>query len=785
MALASKITALASKRLSTRAAWILSYAVLCAVPIVISCAVYASAVSLLGKQLDESNALIVALFGKELDEKLESVQRLASDIAWDQRLIYIMNKPELSEAEVRFSLAKLAEAMAISKSYDRYATNVFIYFPAFDQVLTPQAFYPLKVFYDNHAAGTALDEGRFRELLAARHSRDSVPIDWIDDRGARRDLAVYLWTLPMGNAGDPEATIAIVIDMGSIIDSIKSTVKTAHSDIVITNDSGEVLASTLPEAARSILGRVDEPRAAAITKVRAEGRSYTVMQRSTSRMGWTIRLLVPASALEAKLVLTKTITLVGIGLSLALCGILTIFLFRRNYRPLERTVRTALRASGLEGEGQGDEFAIIRDAVTLVSEGKRVAEARFERSVEQLREHAIDRMLKGRESPGMPLEESMAALGIEFASERFLVLIVDIDEEGPGPYARAREIAHREFARRLGDMALLYRSSDPDCLAYLASLKSELFAAAEGQDVREPGEVLRKAIAEAAATLRQEARLEVACASSLVVEGKAQIPAAFAQAQEAREYRFVVGGADPICYGELPSSVNGLSYRFDSGEEARLFNTIASGDLQACVRIVDDIFASNAEALRSPTAAKRLAWDLGASLMKAITETLPQGPETEKLIDAVADLPKDKDILEVRQGVSAILEVLCREAGEKVRAKAAAHKARAMEGISTKIQEYLAGHLSDPSLNLEKISDDFAMTPVYLSRLFREYQHEGVHDCLNRLRVEKAKALLKDADRTLPDIGMACGFASVNTFIRVFKKSTGLSPGKYRETLTR
>ena len=48
------------------------------------------------------------------------------------------------------------------------------------------------------------------------------------------------------------------------------------------------------------------------------------------------------------------------------------------------------------------------------------------------------------------------------------------------------------------------------------------------------------------------------------------------------------------------------------------------------------------------------------------------------------------------------------------------------------------------------------------------------------LRVEQAKKLLKETSFSNEKIAEAAGFGSANSFYRVFKKKTGVSPGEFR-----
>ena len=51
---------------------------------------------------------------------------------------------------------------------------------------------------------------------------------------------------------------------------------------------------------------------------------------------------------------------------------------------------------------------------------------------------------------------------------------------------------------------------------------------------------------------------------------------------------------------------------------------------------------------------------------------------------------------------------------------------------------------------------------------------------LTKQRVERAKELLQDPGRELADIAQRCGFVDQSHFTRVFSRSEGYSPGRWR-----
>ena len=83
-------------------------------------------------------------------------------------------------------------------------------------------------------------------------------------------------------------------------------------------------------------------------------------------------------------------------------------------------------------------------------------------------------------------------------------------------------------------------------------------------------------------------------------------------------------------------------------------------------------------------------------------------------------------------------------------------------------------------LTLEEIARHMGFSPNYFSSLFKEYSGVSIFEYVNRIRVEKAKELLKDPKYRIKEISDILGYSSPYYFSSVFKKLTNSSPEKYR-----
>jgi AraC-like DNA-binding protein len=72
------------------------------------------------------------------------------------------------------------------------------------------------------------------------------------------------------------------------------------------------------------------------------------------------------------------------------------------------------------------------------------------------------------------------------------------------------------------------------------------------------------------------------------------------------------------------------------------------------------------------------------------------------------------------------------------------------------------------------------VSEAHFIRTFRATFGETPHRYLQRRRVERATSLLRETDRSVSEICLDVGFASLGTFSRTFREIMGESPSAYR-----
>ncbi len=111
------------------------------------------------------------------------------------------------------------------------------------------------------------------------------------------------------------------------------------------------------------------------------------------------------------------------------------------------------------------------------------------------------------------------------------------------------------------------------------------------------------------------------------------------------------------------------------------------------------------------------------------------------------------------------------EDGEEIGAKGASYDkmARAMDFIDANITS---------DLQLSELASIAGMNKTYFSTLFKKLNGMSPWDYITVKRIDLARRLLSDKDKTVLEVAMLCGFNNTANFNRAFRKVTGKTPSE-------
>jgi len=96
-----------------------------------------------------------------------------------------------------------------------------------------------------------------------------------------------------------------------------------------------------------------------------------------------------------------------------------------------------------------------------------------------------------------------------------------------------------------------------------------------------------------------------------------------------------------------------------------------------------------------------------------------------------------------------------------------------------RVVTYLDTHYRE-TVRPSELADRFAISYTHLRRLFRRTMGQSIKEYITCKRISLAKGLLLEGVRPIKRVAAAVGYGDEYYFMRLFRRHTGTSPGKFR-----
>jgi YesN/AraC family two-component response regulator len=133
--------------------------------------------------------------------------------------------------------------------------------------------------------------------------------------------------------------------------------------------------------------------------------------------------------------------------------------------------------------------------------------------------------------------------------------------------------------------------------------------------------------------------------------------------------------------------------------------------------------------------------------------------------------------------VMKLLVLLHRELNEEVpniNSHEFSFKSREKKALVESITSYLSKNYTE-DISLYTLSKNMYLSPVYISKIFKDVMGDSPINYLIQIRLSKAKELLKDNNLSIKAIANLVGYNDPYYFSKLYKKYYGISPNKVRK----
>lgn len=218
----------------------------------------------------------------------------------------------------------------------------------------------------------------------------------------------------------------------------------------------------------------------------------------------------------------------------------------------------------------------------------------------------------------------------------------------------------------------------------------------------------------------------------------------------------------------LKSAENRLTYSTQS--ESELIKYCENGEKEKAVYCLKLILESNDSENRDVFASLKYAMLITVKRILSnlnITET----ELFENKISLSDELAGTETFAGLSNVMRDIIELICEYVSET-----ADNESR---DIGNAILEFINDNLKN-DISIADISKEFGISPSYIGKILRTNYQVSFKSYLDSARVKKAKQMMDENSNILiKDVAQSLGYNNVVSFIRMFKKIEGISPGAY------
>ncbi len=748
-----------------------SYFIAFLIPLIIGVGGFVFSITLLDKQVKESNRISLYRLCSILDANLKNINSIEQQLEHNsnlQRLNY-SSYPFANESLV--SAWKLQKEMNLQKLTNDLVESIYVTFTNNDMILSTEGLFSQNDFERHCKSALGMSYDYWEKSIVFEGTTKT----WINV-GESDTIAITKRHYVISGAENNKSTITVFINptkLYSLMDSLKFT---DDSMIMIQNSLDQIVAD---ERQYMVSYDIEYMELKDAPNIFSDRNTRTVISHMESKVNdWQYILSVPNMIFSKKTFAAISI-LVGYIL---ICIVLGVFLIpkaaAKHYSPIKRMMNKCLSRLEVSENSALDEYGVIEKELTNLLNKIINDERVMLENKKQMVNTAVSRIIKGHVRNQENIKTILNNYNIDFPNPGYSVVLFSVEEFGT-LVDDEHLVTDDSVAEQIN---FILRSVIEEVISEMYPTKSVVIedAVACLVNVPEDKNVCNnlKALSEKINTFVYEKfGIVLSIAIGSPKYSISEITNSYQDALSVMEFIQTTGiKKQVIIFGTIDnSSLPFKDIQKLTEFERKFLNCMISKDYKNAREVMDEMlsfdFISGCDNINLVEINK-------AFLINILTIELGLALSSPDIIftegDPIQQLKKAKSIPQIKEILSEIFNKIIECSEEK-------------ENITSsrldEILEYLNENYKDPQLTIASIAEKHNVSSSYLSRMFKNLMGKGVLDYLHGLRIEEAKRLMRETNMSIKKISYLLGYYNSITMTRAFRRYEGVTPTDYKNML--
>lgn len=732
--------------------WGYSYLIVCVIPLILFIIFAAACLSLVNRNTSYTNSVAVQFVRREFDTVFAQANSVCENVLLGTQFQTLGTVSTVTELEPLYLFETTMSLRHLINGYD-VILDCMLYSPELDLYISGERWGSFNDFYQRDEYNLSYTKARIDDIF--RKERNVLHIEdasRILPGGKKQQRLLILRPLSYVRTGNVlDFCAAFLVDVS---DLLPSELDDYHDLMIVNAVSNEVLfdfTGAYPQGAR-----VDDLASIELgASTLKDGKIITAGRSEVAN----VKYLVMVDKGTYFHFLYLVLMFAFLSFFLALVGGLFV-VWRRMNREWS-IYEEAITVSGTDVNNDSvpeNAYSPFVSSVSRLKEEQEGMSLVIRQQTESLKEHMIAKLVD--RSSGPISMEALKECGINLVSDRFLVLLV-VPMDG-GAVSRMEELMLSVLSSPQMVLLPFFSAHGAAFILNPALVDDAVFYASFATQMKD--------------LLSNEGDGILNIAASNLNVGLGALGEAYLEAINVLEYQRGISSREFLFHRDVLEMTSQMNFSYTTEHELKLSEAIQAGDAIEAVRIVDNLIIDNRAMGVSPRRLRYLLFSVTGTILRTANKFDERFSGYLPVISFSPIIQSDS-FERSHQEVDGVIEHLC----EAVLAVERQYEDASGEGYTIyrrALAEIQAGY-ADPLLNVSLLADRLGVSIVYLSRAFKKYHNMNISDYITSYRISVSKKLLSEGT-LVGDVVSMCGFGSLRTFLRVFKKFEHITPGQYR-----